>query len=229
MKRTEVIQKIIDKIKARTYLEIGVSRGSNFFPIKIRRKIGVDPRFNFGSRKKIKWCCKNFYNLRARYYEIGSDSFFALDRLNSGVDVVFIDGLHTHQQSLKDVENSLRYLNPRGVIIMHDCNPQSEAAACPAPPTNHAGVLNSQNWDGRWNGDVWKTICHLRSTRHDLNVFVLDCDQGLGIITQGKPEGVLSFTPAQIDELLYKDLARDRKAFLNLKDESYLFEFLKTL
>jgi hypothetical protein len=51
----------------------------------------------------------------------------------------------------------------------------------------------------------------------------------LGIITQGKPEGVLSFTPAQIDELLYKDLARDRKAFLNLKDESYLFEFLKTL
>ena len=229
MKRTEVIQKLINKTKARTYLEIGVSRGSNFFPIKARRKIGVDPHFSFGSRKKIKWNCKNLYNLLAQYYEMDSDAFFAQSRLNRGADVVFIDGLHTYQQSLRDVENSLRCLNPRGVIIMHDCNPQSEAEACPALSLDHAATLNPRDRGGEWNGDVWKTICRLRSTYQDLNVFVLDCDQGLGIITQGKPEGLLSFTPAQVDNLIYSDLAKDRQMLLNLKDKDYLYEFLKTI
>lgn len=229
MKRTEIIQKIIDKTKARTYLEIGVFRGSNFFPVKAGRKIGVDPQFSFGSRRKIKWWFKNLHNLLARYYETDSDSFFARNSLDGGVDVAFIDGLHTYQQSLKDVENSIKRLNPRGVIIMHDCNPQSEAAACPALSIDHVAALNPPDWDGQWNGDVWKTICYLRSTRHDLNIFVLDCDQGLGIITRGKPEEVLSFTPAQVDNLTYSDLAKDRERLLNLKGKDYLFEFLKTI
>ena len=102
MKRTAVIQDIINATKARIYLEIGVARGSNFFPIKARHKIGVDPRFGFGSRRKIKWYCMNLCNLHARYYEIESDAFFAQIRLEKGLDVVFVDGLHTYEQSFKD-------------------------------------------------------------------------------------------------------------------------------
>jgi len=229
MKRTEVIQKIIDAIKAKTYLEIGVFRGTNFFPIKARQKIGVDPYFSFTNRRMIKWYMKNIYNILARYYEMDSDTFFTQGRIERGADVVFIDGLHTYAQSFKDVKNSLNHLNRRGIIIMHDCNPQSETAAFPAPSKAHAAALNMDGWSGEWNGDVWKTICRLRSTHNDLHVFVLDCDCGLGIITRGEPEGLLCFTPAQVDNMTYNDLAKDRQKLLNLKDEDYLFEFLKTI
>ncbi len=229
MKRTKVIQNIIDGIRGRTYLEIGVSRGGNFFSVRARRKIGVDPHFNFGIRKKLKWCFKNIYNVTANYYEMDSDSFFALGCLGGGVDVAFIDGLHTFEQSLKDVTNSLKYLSPGGVIIMHDCNPQSEVAASPVHSIDPSATSNIQDWKIIWNGDVWKTICYLRSAHRDLNVFVLDCDQGLGIITRGNSEDTLSFTPEQIDNLTYKDLAKDRKKLLNLKDSDYLFDFLKTV
>ncbi len=226
MKRTEIIQNIINRINARTYLEIGVSRGSNFFPIKAQRKIGVDTHFNFGIRKMIKWYCKNIYNLWAQFHEMDSDSFFAQNRLVNGIDVAFIDGLHTYEQSLKDVVNSLNYLNQGGVIIMHDCNPRSEDAACPAIYVDPTSSSNPQSWNILWNGDVWKTICHIRSTYHDLNVFVLDCDQGLGIISRGYPEGMLSLTHEQIENMTYSDMAKDRNMLLNLKDKYYLFNFL---
>ncbi len=100
-------------------------------------------------------------------------------------------GLHTYEQSFKDVENSLRCLNARGVVITHDCNPQSEAMARPLRLMGYAPGSNQQDWGVEWNGDVWKTICRLRSTHDDLNIFVLDCDKGMGIITRGKPEGLL--------------------------------------
>ena len=45
MDRIKVIQSIVDKIKARMYLEIGVEFGTTFFYIKANRKIAVDPEF----------------------------------------------------------------------------------------------------------------------------------------------------------------------------------------
>ncbi len=47
MKRSDLIQKIVDVIKARTYLEIGISGGKNFFRIKAKYKSAVDPNFAF--------------------------------------------------------------------------------------------------------------------------------------------------------------------------------------
>jgi hypothetical protein len=46
--------------------------------------------------------------------------------------VIFIDGLHTFEQTLQDSYNSLNYLAQGGVIILHDCNPPSEASSTPA-------------------------------------------------------------------------------------------------
>jgi len=74
-----------------------------------------------------------------------SDTFFVQEKLRlseHGLDVVFIDGLHTFLQSLKDVQNSLRYLNANGVIVLHDCNPLSEAAAFPAVSIDEVQKIN---------------------------------------------------------------------------------------
>ena len=77
------------------------------------------------------------------------------------IDVAFIDELHTHEQSLRDAVNCLKYLNNDGCILFHDCNPQSEEAAdksLPSKPIN-------------WNGDVWKTIYHFRKLFKTLRMY----------------------------------------------------------
>jgi hypothetical protein len=230
--RVKVIQSLIGRTSARTYLEIGVESGECFLQIKAPRKIGVDPKFFIPFKKKFKSLFKNPSNIFARYYEMPSDDFFALksDMLNRhGLDVVFIDGLHTYGQSLRDADNSLKHLNEGGVIVMHDCNPMSEAEAHPADSIAHARSLHLPGWTEQWCGDVWKTIARLRSTRSDLNVFVLDCDFGLGVITKGRPENMLGYSAEQIGNLSYKDLENNRMEILNLKIPGYFEEFIKTI
>lgn len=230
MKRTEVIQRILDKKNTPgTYLEIGVHSGNNFFPIKARQKIAVDPHFTFPARRKIRWAFKNPSNFNARYFEITSDDYFASTKHSCQLDVVFIDGLHAYKQSLVDVNNSLKCLKEGGVIIMHDCSPPNEASAYPADSFDHAASLNLPGWTKEWCGDAWKTICYLRSNRKDLNIFVLDCDYGLGIITRGESTSSLNLSEQDIDKMTYSEFSQNRKELINLKDESYLFEFLKTI
>jgi hypothetical protein len=80
---------------------------------------------------------------------------------------------------------------------------------------------------GNWNGDVWKAIVALRSSRPDLLVGVLKCDQGVGFVRKGSPESTLSYSPEQIEALTYADLKADRKRLLNLKPPRYVAEFLE--
>jgi hypothetical protein len=232
MNRVTVVQKIIDNTKAKTYLEIGVLAGDTFLRIKIKNKWGVDPNFEIESLKKIRYYFKNPFNIFSEYFNMDSDTFFAKEdaRLaGCGVDVALIDGLHTFSQSLKDVENTLKYLNENGVIILHDCNPSSEAAAIPAQSISEVQKINPPGFNGVWNGDVWKTIAYLRVTRKDLRVFVLDCDFGLGIITKEAPENMLKYSAEEVRKLSYRDLSKDRQSLLNLKDVSYFKEFLNRM
>jgi hypothetical protein len=226
MNRIDVIQKIIRKTGAKYYLEIGVSRGDCFLSIKARRKVAVDPKFNLPQERKLKI---RWRNRRSQYHELTSDDFFSKVRFPHSFDVIFIDGLHTYGQSLKDVENALGILGQNGVIIMHDCNPLDPATAYPAQSYAHAASLGLPGWNGGWMGDVWKTICHLRSQRTDLKVFVLDCDFGLGIITRGAADDVLGLAAGELQKMDYHSLADNRRKLLNLKGEDYFPEFLRTL
>ena len=61
-------------------------------------------------------------------------------------------------------------MSPRGVIYIHDCNP---------PTRGHAEGLERD-----WNGDVWKVAYYLRHFRTDLKYFTLDCDWGLGVVSE---------------------------------------------
>ena len=79
-------------------------------------------------------------------------------------------------------------------------------------------------------GDVWKTIVHLRATRDDLRVFVLNCDYGLGIIRPGTPGSALvGVAVEEIADMTYRDLVRHREDYVNLKPVAYLDDFLARL
>lgn len=230
MYRTDALQSIIDKLNAKKYLEIGVFTGGNFLPIKAPCKIAVDPDFQISYLSKLTSGLKQGFRYKCTYIEKPSDKFFAEDaRQLSPFDVVFIDGLHTHKQSLQDVLNTLDLLADNGVIMMHDCYPPNSAAAYPAESLSHAYALNLPGWTNEWCGDTWKTICTLRSTRPDLQVFVMNSDYGLGVITKGASEKMLDLTAQQIEELTYEDLAADPTGLLNLKDPSCWQGFLASL
>jgi hypothetical protein len=208
--------------KLRNYLEIGVCNGHVFFRVSSTYKLAVDPAFTFDTARKIGKTIVNPYNLFNRYFSKTSDAFFAEDApqrfAKKPLQLALVDGLHEYAFALRDVENALKYLSDDGVIIMHDCNPQSK---------EEAGTL--QEWrergSGQWNGDVWKALLHLRSLRNDINVFVLDCDQGLGIVTKGKPESTLPFSADAISKLMYEQLSENRKEWLNLKPADYFYTY----
>ena len=225
--RIKAVQRALaDRVKP-VYLEIGVSKGLAFRHISAEEKIAVDPAFRLSEHTRA------VADAKARsthYFETTSDAFFDNETAfldQRPIDVALIDGMHTYEQVVRDVENTLRYLRDDGVIFLHDCNPPFELAGRPA-----------ESWDdfmaqqsgplviGVWNGDVWKAIVHLRSTRPDLLVGVLKCDQGVGFVRKGSPESTLPYSVEQVAALTYADLKADRKRLLNLKPPRYLGDFL---
>lgn len=226
--RIQIIQRLIHARKAKNYLEIGVSGGACFLRIKASKKMAVDPSFKIPVGRRLKYILKNPCNINNSFFEKTSDDFFRDERqalAHAPPDIVFVDGLHTYHQSLQDVLNSLAVLNDEGIILMHDCNPVTETAAFPAASI-HDAKKQLDDYKGIWNGDVWKAVVHLRSLHKDLEVFVLDCDHGVGIVRKGTPLDTLDFREDDIERLTYQDLERHRKRFLNLKPPEYLEGFV---
>jgi hypothetical protein len=223
----EVIQHVINYLGAKRYVEIGVSHGTCFCALTAPEKIGVDPISP--SPAVILETSK----LGVRYFALPSDDFFKQSAplvLAGGVDVVFIDGLHTAAQAYRDCINSLSYLNRGGLILLHDCLPASELEARVAESFEDAANLNSGfAWNRVWLGDVWKAILRLRTQHPDLQTCVLHCDYGIGLVYRAKNNSKLSLTTAQIDSMTYADLARDPRRLLGLCKPRRLMGVLKKL
>ncbi len=223
MDRITIIQELMKKKRLNNYLEIGVFNGRVFFRIKSTFKIAVDPAFAFDAFRKIGKTVVNPYNVFNRFIEKKGDDFFDQDApqlfAKKSCEMALIDGMHEYDFALRDVENTLKYLSNDGVIVMHDCNPVTKEEACTFQE------WKAKDFKGQWNGDVWKTIMHLRTFRDDINVFVLDCDQGLGIITKGKPESQLTFSQDDINRFTYEDFERNRSSWINIKPASYYKEY----
>ena len=225
MNRLKLIQLLMSQKGLANYLEIGVFNGHIFFKIKSKFKVAVDPEFRFEFLRKLGKILLNPYNIFNKYYSKTSDDFFRDEAKNlfaeKKIQLSLIDGMHEYAYVVRDVENTLNYLSDDGVIILHDCNPKT-----------HAAGVTFEEWAKRgsndvWNGDVWKAIVHLRSLRSDINVFVLDCDQGLGIVTKGKPENKLNYNLQEISQFKFEDFDANRKQWINLKPAEYAYEYFK--
>lgn len=214
--RTVIVQNYINLKKITNYLEIGVFVGHHLMQIKAPNIMVVDPFIQVPF-----W--RNNTDPTHHYYEVTSDDFFEQQSNyleKNKIQACLIDGLHTYEQSLKDVLNTLDNCEDDCLIVMHDCKPVNKAAA---QPTMALG-RQTEGYNGLWMGDVYKTILWLRSFRDDVQTFVLDCDCGLGIVKKGKPESTLNLTEAEIEKLTYDDLVKDMDNLLNLKPASHYWD-----
>ena len=179
--RWDMIKFLQSKKEFKNYLEIGCDQDQLFSRINIENKIGVDPVSGGNVRKN-------------------SDDFFLENKVK--FDLVFIDGLHIYEQVKKDIINSLKCLNENGIILVHDCMPDSLSKQ--AVP----------RYKMKWNGDVWKAIVDLRQ-REDLDIFTCEIDQGIGIITKRKNSSILKLNkPAK--NLKFKDYYYNYKEYLRI-------------
>ncbi|MGQ0675227.1 MAG: class I SAM-dependent methyltransferase [Rhodospirillales bacterium] len=230
MDRIEILQRVATALNARHYLEIGVSKGESFFPLRIARKVAVDPHPRLSWRKRLRNCLGNPLNLFNAYYPVASDEYFARVRPPpGGFDLVFIDGLHTYEQALRDTLNALKVLKPGGVVALHDCNPPHAAAGFPARSYEDAAAARPPGWTGEWCGDVWKAIVHLRAFHPELDVAVLDCDYGVGLVRRGRPAAAAPPDADGLRDWDYSRLAAARSELLNLKPPVYLDAWLAGL
>ena len=156
MLRTEIIQVLINKVNAKSYLEIGMGPGINFNSIVCDHKISVDPNPCVPVSFKMTY-----------------DDFFKQN--TEKFDVIFIDGLHWSKQVYFDIINSLKILNKNGYIICHDMNPYNEFVQRYPEPISGAP----------WTGDCWKAWVKLKTEKKDLYMRVIYTDYGCGIISEG--------------------------------------------
>jgi hypothetical protein len=202
MNRIELINHYLSKKDLKKYLEIGVYKGHSYNGVNAEIKDSVDPDMDSPA-----------------LYHITSDEFFknVASTLDYKYDVIFIDGLHHTDQVDKDIENSLKFLEDDGVIILHDCNPISEM--------RQRVPADFDIWEHGWNGDVWKSVVKFRKNNSHLKykIFVIDEDEGLGVIKNGRGKELKLEIP---NNLNYEFLENNRKELLNIltSKEFYLYE-----
>jgi hypothetical protein len=231
MTRSQLINFILSHTKGQNYLEIGIRDGGNLSKIHAPKRVGVDPSYEL---KKIVHIKRHLNINSFELFKLTSDQFFESEVekvFPEGIDLVFIDGLHNYDQSLRDVENSLKYLKPEGYIVMHDCNPLNEADAFPVKSSfaeieQALATTGIPGWTGDWNGDVWKTIAHLRSSRPDLKVQTVNTDHGMGVITREDDQPLLDLDTKVLQKKDYKYFEANRKQLLNLiSTEEFVSQF----
>ena len=157
MLRTDIINYLIQRYNYNSYLEIGVQfPHSNYDKIEIKNKAGVEP-----------YPAEDL--LHKHIVELTSDMFFKSLEADVKYDIIFIDGLHTREQCLADILNSLKHLSDNGTILVHDCIPTAE-------------YQTSIEDNGKeWTGDVWKSIVDIKA-KDGLDVSTIDTDWGIGCI-----------------------------------------------
>jgi hypothetical protein len=181
---------LISNLHLRSYLEIGVFEGETFVNVKARRRYGVDPSPLFDAV---------FLPRGASFAVMTSDAFFAMLRPSKRFDIAFIDGLHTFEQTYRDLINTFAHLHS-GVILIDDTVPSDEYSAIPDQEASFL-ARDAAGFEGRpWHGDVWRVVMLLDRHHSEL--------QWRTIIDEGNPQTLvwrrrrgMKVTAATADEI----------------------------
>ena len=160
--RSGRINRIARLIGARRYLEVGVCRGTTFFAVDVAEKVAVDPVFQFDHRATG--------TATSTFHQTTSDDFFA-GSSSGRFDLIYLDGLHTFEQCLRDFLNSLRFAHAHTVWIIDDTVPNDQYAALPDERECFRFRHATGNMDWSWMGDVYKVVFFIGSLMKDFEFY----------------------------------------------------------
>jgi predicted O-methyltransferase YrrM len=160
MHHSEFIGILASIYKPNTYVELGLYEGETFkYIIPHSKKLyGIDLKSNIYLE-----ALKKYSNVEIQYTT--TDNFF--ENFNVGIDMAFIDADHCFESALKDFDNIFKRLNPGGIIILHDTDPDNDS------------LINPLRC-----GDSYR-IVELLEKRDDINIITLPLESpGLSIVTK---------------------------------------------
>lgn len=195
------IHRIAQLFDAKSYLEIGVCEGSTFLDIQMPRKVAVDPKFRFDYSKHVAPGSVDFY-------ETTSDLYFCGIATSEMFDIIFLDGMHTFQQTLRDLLNSLTLAHSRTIWLIDDVLPSDVYSSLPSSADAHGFRKRAGGSSLAWHGDVYKLIYFIHDFIPSLSFAT--------ITTKGNPQTIIwrqgraDFSPIlnsveQIERLTYFD------------------------
>jgi|GEM_PF-5431802 len=206
------INEIARRVGARSYLEIGVQAGKTFFNVDIPVKVAVDPNFLFDYKEHASG--------EVIFYNCTSDDFFSSVDNSPTFDIVFLDGMHTFDQTYRDFCNALLHTHQRSIIIIDDTMPNDYYSSLRSQETcmyrrKHEAPGSSI---GEWRGDVYKILLFLNLFHSSLG-FITVSNDGPGQTVVWRKG-----TYAALDQLSLLCVSGDREKLLL----EYLF-CLKTI
>ncbi|MCP9837862.1 class I SAM-dependent methyltransferase [Cyanobium sp. N.Huapi 1H5] len=173
------INTLLDAMEAPArYLEIGVETGFTFFAVSAAFKTAVDPEFLFDVP------AAKAENSNSEFHQITSDEFFATRHSEENFDLVFLDGLHTWDQTYRDFCNTLLVTGSNSVIVLDDIFP-SDVFSCNRDQVE--GMMMRQFMTGdasnAWHGDTYKIIPLIQTFHPTLSYCT--------IISDGNPQSLV--------------------------------------
>ena len=199
--RYQVIQGLLDLFNNPSYLEIGVNEGVTFHNVIASKKVAVDPHFLF----------KDFERDDAStYFEETSDRFFEFEAFSpERYDVVYLDGLHTLEQTLRDLLNAIGRINEYGIIVIDDVLPNSYRASLKNLSEFEAlWAAADLKGDVSWMGDVYRLVFFIRAFMRGFSYATIKDNHGQLVLwrAQRGAEESSDRLVEEIARLEYKDL-----------------------
>lgn len=205
------LNKIALMLEAKKYLEIGVQTGNTFSAISVPHKEAVDPNFLF-----------DFENLdkdSERYFEMPSDRYFSnFTDKHTKFDLIFIDGLHTFEQTFRDFCATQAFSTDQTVWVIDDVVPNDVFSSI----KEQEAALRFRKMAGMnslaWHGDVFKTVyaIHDLFPTHDYRT----------INTNGNPQTVVIRKPRPGFNPIFNDLEKiSRLTYFDLIDNPKAMRF----
>ena len=160
----------------------------------------VDPKFRFDKRE---WALKM---QNATFCEVTSDAFF--QTCPDTFDVIYLDGLHTLEQTLRDFANAIEFLNKDGVILIDDVIPTSYHAAMPDLKASVRLRKIREDPSGAWMGDVYRLVFFIETFFQQYTYATLRENHGQSIVWRKvRPKAnIPSRSVAEIASLPYEQV-----------------------
>ena len=204
VERSDVLQRLLDLFEQPRYLEVGVDEGLTFQALTAARKVAVDPRFRFTPAPDAE---------AVSHHQVSSDDYFAAHCPPGEVfDVIYLDGLHTFEQTLRDLLNAVMRLAPDGIIVINDILPASYHASLPSVAEAFqvrdllARTDPALAGNDSWMGDVYKLAFFIETFMQQLTYATVADNHGQ-LVAWAAPRAAQGMAPRSMKQVASLDFA----------------------
>ncbi|QNP42799.1 class I SAM-dependent methyltransferase [Sphingomonas daechungensis] len=185
-----------------------MNKGMTFNALKAGTKVAVDPKFLF-----------DFEAVRQEvpgtsFHETTSDDYFGnIASRDTAFDVIYLDGLHTAEQTIRDLVNATSFLKDCGVIIIDDVFPCSYVASLPNRRETRLIRQASGDTTGAWMGDVYRLVFFVETFCQQFSYCTVNNNHGQLVMWREPRRSVPDRTLTQVGEKAYKDIFLEKDSF----------------